>query len=48
MTPVLRAGAGKASRRCLFLALVRTAIMKLFGEIFERFAHRCASGSPSP
>jgi len=42
MTPALRAGAGKASRRGLYLTLVRTATVNLFGGILERFAHKAA------
>jgi len=33
--------------RTPLLVLVRTAILKLSGEILERFAPRCALGSPS-
>jgi len=43
MTPALRTGARKASRRGLYLALARTATVNLFGGILERFAHKVAT-----
>ncbi len=46
MTPALRAGAEKASRRWLFLALMRTASVRPSSEIPERFAPQVRIGQP--